>query len=400
MEQTLSAPPAADADAEADAASPPAYVLASPSAPRLWGLSPDERLQRALPRLGVDRVRHAGTDPWPESGRVLVLRSDVAYDDPVLAGLAAWPDVLLARASDGAWRPLAAHVGVDHAAAARAWLDGRGAPPQGYRIVGPEQVGQAYRSRLRKREAPYCLDLVETGRRAAERRIYMGAYKGVTDFVTKYVWPVPAMWATRACVRAGLSPNAVTTASLGLVMLALWLFWTGAFGWGLLAAWAMTFLDTVDGKLARVTLTSSRFGNILDHGIDIVHPPFWYLAWAYGLQTAGAPLPQDWFGPVVAAIFAGYILGRLAEGTFTRRFGLELFVWTRFDSRFRELTARRNPCLVLLTLFWALGRPDWGLLAVAGWTVASTLVLLGRLLQAERARRLGHPVASWMRTEP
>ena len=43
----------------------------------------------------------------------------------------------------------------------------------------------------------------------------------------------------------------------------------------------MTFLDTVDGKLARVTLTSSPFGNVLDHSLDLIHPPFWYWAWGH-----------------------------------------------------------------------------------------------------------------------
>ena len=32
----------------------------------------------------------------------------------------------------------------------------------------------------------------------------------------------------------------------------------------------MTFLDTVDGKLARCTIASSKLGNIFDHGIDLV----------------------------------------------------------------------------------------------------------------------------------
>ncbi|MFN2427963.1 MAG: CDP-alcohol phosphatidyltransferase family protein, partial [Candidatus Binatia bacterium] len=75
----------------------------------------------------------------------------------------------------------------------------------------------------------------------------------------------------------------VTLLSLGFVLLAMWLFSIGWFGPGLIAAWIMTFLDTVDGKLARVTVTSTTFGNFFDHGIDIVGPPVWYVAWAYGL---------------------------------------------------------------------------------------------------------------------
>ena len=57
----------------------------------------------------------------------------------------------------------------------------------------------------------------------------------------------------------------------------------GVFALGLLAAWLMTFLDTVDGKLARVSLQSSKLGHWMDHGLDIIHPPIWYWCWAQGL---------------------------------------------------------------------------------------------------------------------
>lgn len=374
---------------------PKAVVLPAEGAPRVWGLDPCERLRRALPKHGIVEVAIGGS--LPESGRVLLLRGDVAYDEPVLGGLANCSDTLLIQGDATSARPLAAQIRAKDAAVAQAWLEGCGPAPAGYASAVPAEIGDAFRGKLRKREAPYCLELRRDNRDEAERRIYMGAYKGVTDLVTKYVWPVPAMWVTRACVRLGFTPNMVTFASFLLVLAALWLFWTGAFGWGLLAAWLMTFLDTVDGKLARVTLTSSKFGNVFDHGIDLVHPPFWYLAWAYGLAAAGRPLPAGWFVPAVIAIFAGYILGRLCEGYFTRRFGIELFVWTRFDSRFREITARRNPCLLLLTAGWLMGRPELALLAVAGWIVASAAVHLLRALQAEVAlRRCGH-VNSWMR---
>jgi len=55
----------------------------------------------------------------------------------------------------------------------------------------------------------------------------------------------------------------------------------------------MTFLDTVDGKLARVTVNSSPFGHIYDHAIDLISPPFWYLAWGLGLKSwqPGIPFP-------------------------------------------------------------------------------------------------------------
>lgn len=224
----------------------------------------------------------------------------------------------------------------------------------------------------------------------------MGAYKGVTDLVTKYVWPVPAMWVTRLCVTLRLTPNMVTSIGAILTLLALGLFWEGYYGWGLLAGWVMTFLDTVDGKLARVTVTSSPLGNIFDHGIDLIHPPFWYLGWLLGLTHTGLPDYTSYYSELITAIFGGYIAGRLVEGYFVRRFGFHLHVWRRFDAAFRLILARRNPNLILLTLSWLAGREDLGLLAVAGWTVATLVIHLVQVMQAEYKTAQSGPLASFL----
>ena len=131
----------------------------------------------------------------------------------------------------------------------------------------------------------------------------------------------------------------------------------------------MTFLDTVDGKLARVTLRSSPFGNVYDHSIDLIHPPFWWWAWIVGLPAAGFALADP--GLVLTVIVAGYVLQRIEEGVFIACFGIEMHIWQRFDSRFRLITARRNPNLLLLTASVLVGRPDLGIVAVAVWTAVS-----------------------------
>ena len=121
-----------------------------------------------------------------------------------------------------------------------------------------------------------------------ESHLYGNAYKGVTDFVTKWWWPRPARVVVGWCASAGITPNMVTLLGLALMLMACWLFYTGFYAMGLLLGWIMTFLDTVDGKLARVTITSSKIGHVLDHGMDIVHPPFWYVFWGLSLtQVAG-----------------------------------------------------------------------------------------------------------------
>ena len=159
----------------------------------------------------------------------------------------------------------------------------------------------------------------------------------------------PAFHATRFCIRFALSPNMVTWASLFFVLLALWAFWQGHYLSGLAAGWLMTFLDTVDGKLARITLTASKFGNALDHGIDLVHPPFWYVAWCLGLAATPLALSNELFYGALAVILGGYLVQRVMEGLSILLFKIEIHVWRPIDTLFRQVTARRNPNLVLLT---------------------------------------------------
>jgi len=186
----------------------------------------------------------------------------------------------------------------------------------------------------------------------------------------------------------------VTSLSAVLTVLAYFLFANGRFGWGLAAAWGMTFLDTVDGKLARVTVNSSPFGNIFDHGIDLIHPPFWYWAWIAGITAAGGSL---WQADIITAIvIGGYVFQRLQEGGFKLFFGITLHVWRPFDSHFRLINARRNPNLIILMAGAMLGRPDIGMVAVAIWTLCSIGVHFTQIGQAIGYRLRREPIRSWL----
>ncbi|HKK35314.1 MAG TPA: CDP-alcohol phosphatidyltransferase family protein [Paracoccaceae bacterium] len=346
-----------------------------------FGLGGRERLRRQLSRLGV-----ASADA-PERA-TLILSGDRLYGAAIPGALAdAPPGTALL---DDAGRPCAVRVAPgEGAAAAEALADGRA--PEGSRAMTGRELAGRHDATLRKRADPVVMPL--TDRDAAERALYAAAYKGVTDLVTKHVWPAPALAATRLCARLGITPNQVTWASVILTVLAFWLFWRGDFLPGLAAAWAMTFLDTVDGKLARVTLAGSRFGDVLDHGLDLVHPPFWWWAWGVGCAAAGDPLGDG--GLTVGVIVAGYVLQRGEEGLFLARHGIEMHVWRRFDSLFRLVTARRNPNLLILSVAVLLGAPREGLIAVAVWTVLCFGVHAVRIVQAELARRRGR-VVSWL----
>ena len=159
----------------------------------------------------------------------------------------------------------------------------------------------------------------------------------------------------------------------------------------------MTFLDTVDGKLARVTVTSSRFGHLFDHVIDLVHPPIWYVAWGLGLGVAQLGVPELSLQSTLWVIIGGYIAGRLVELAFTLWVGqFGIFCWRPVDSYFRLITARRNPNLILLTAGAVTGHADLGLLAVAFWTGITSLFLFIRLIMAGYARVASGPLHTWL----
>lgn len=368
---------------------------------RLWSLSQAERWRRTLQRSGIEPAAD-GDAPFPVSGSVVMVRADYVLDGGLVKALAATPGCLLAVDTAAGRDIVAAHVDAASVPTVLPLLRQGAANPgaaidPSIAVLGPDELGARHDSALRKRARPFAIRLTPDSLDHAERLTFAGAYKGVTDIVTKYVWPAPARAVTRWAAAAGMTPNMVTTASLLFVLLAIWLFATGAFWAGLAAAWIMTFLDTVDGKLARVTLTSSRWGDVFDHGIDLLHPPVWYWAWWYGL-VAGEAVPSGWAVSELALwiVIGGYVLGRLMEGFFIWRFGMEMHVWRPIDSLFRLVTARRNPNLLILTAATAVGRPDLGFGLVAVWTASSLVFHAVRILQAALVKARAGSLSSWL----
>jgi phosphatidylglycerophosphate synthase len=318
-----------------------------------------------------------------------------AFDPLLLNHMAKHPEHVLVK--DG--QPVIASVSDQGLAdpVARAMEAGEPLPPEVplVRLVHDDQF-ELYNRSLRKRERPCVTPLTPANVPGIERASYFAAYKGVTDILTKYLWPEWALVLTRLCARVGLTPNMVTTIGAAFCVLATWLFYEGRYWEGMAAGLVFMVLDTVDGKLARCTITSSFWGNIFDHGIDQVHPLFWWLSWAAGLSNWGLAYSHAEFTWITIAIVAGYILQRLIEGYFVRRFGMHIHVWQKIDSDFRLITARRNPNMVILFVGTAFGRPDAGLEMVAWWTVLSCLFHAVRLMQAERCFSRGVQVRTWL----
>ena len=355
------------------AASLPLSLIGDNTTP-IWGMSNAERARRMV----TEAARNGAT---LAEGQTLIANLAYVFDPMLLREALKSPGTLFCWGQAPVVGQIPSADGADTTGVTRIDLsDGR----------------KLYNDKLRKLEQPFVRELTPASRRGIERASYYGAYKGVTDVLTKYLWPELALWLTRGAAQIGMTPNMITAIGAALCVYATFLFAWGDYWAGVAAGFGFMVLDTVDGKLARCTITSSKWGNVADHGVDLIHPPFWWYAWGVGLARHGLALPTTTFIWVMAAVIVGYVAQRLIEGMFIKDFGMDIHVWQRFDSRFRLVTARRNPNMVILVASLLIGRPDWGLIALAWWTVISLVVHAVRLAQAYAVRGKGQPIVSWM----
>jgi phosphatidylglycerophosphate synthase len=366
----------------------PLFVTVGDNPARAFGMAAADRANALALKAKLEPAGEA------VSGRsTLYANLDWTWDPEWLAALAKSPGAVLTK--DG--QVVLAHVPADGdaAPALTAMLSGGAYEGGALERIDADTADFSY-SALRKRGRPFVMRLDPVDPEPAERAAYDASYKGVTDILTLYLWRRLAFHLTRWAAQAGMTPNMVTGIGAALCVLAFFLFLNGWYWTGILAGFSFMVLDTVDGKLARCTGQSSKWGNIFDHGIDLVHPPFWWWAWAEGLPIYGWPLERVYELLVVGAIVLGYVAQRVIEGIFMRRYGMHIHVWRRIDSQFRLITARRNPNMVILVFCLALGRPDMGIELVALWTILSLIFHAVRLAQANARADRGRPVVSWL----
>ncbi|TDN83655.1 CDP-alcohol phosphatidyltransferase family protein [Stakelama pacifica] len=360
---------------------PSRLIVMGDNTTRLWGLSSYERIERLADKAGVGGPKADTTSLWADQG--------YAFDPLWMTHAMATPRLWVMHGD----RPVLVR---DEAALLPRIAGEAMLPPEGASVYRIEDRPTLYNESLRKQQQPFFEPLVPGNVARLERESYYGAYKGVTDILTKYLWPELAFHLTRLAARLRMTPNMVTVLGAIGCIAATFFFLYGHYWAGVAVGFVFMVFDTVDGKLARCTVTSSFWGNIFDHGIDLVHPPFWWVAWALGLSHHGLAYSATTFGWVTGTILIGYVVQRLIEGWFIKRFGFHIHVWRKFDSDFRLVTARRNPNMILLVGSLVFGRPDIGLILVAWWTGLSLLVHFWQVITAELQQARGEPVTSWL----
>jgi phosphatidylglycerophosphate synthase len=284
----------------------------------------------------------------------LILSAETIIDARLLPQLTALPDNVVFVSGEAEERgamlhlrassmtsPLAPLAGESLLALAEGMLERGDA-----RLMNPEEF-DGYIRNLRRDLDPYLFRLGDDGaRQRVERFMFWSNYKGSTDFMTKYVWP-PLVWLlVRPLARWSVHPNVVTVISIIATLGAIPLWMEGRWAIGFALAFLMSLLDSVDGKLARLTYTYSALGDVLDHGLDLVHPPFWYLGWAWGLSGGDTES-----GVFQAAIwmFGLYIADRLCAQIFKGRTGRSIHGYLPVDVKIRTFISRRNVNLPFFT---------------------------------------------------
>ena len=365
----------------------------------LWGVSQPERIRKVLAKVG-DFDELVDLTQLPNNTKVLFLRADFLYEANVLKKLLELTEGIL-LSSCNSRIPVAAYSEAQHAVAIIDTLKNSQISQQGLNMecLTPEELTGGYDPRLRKYDLAHVVEVTEQNKTTIENYLYDKSYKGITDLVTKWWWPLPARYCVRKCANMNITPNMVTGFGWLLTIFCGFAFYYGELVLGLCAAWLMTFLDTVDGKLARVTLQSSKVGHFMDHGLDIIHPPIWYWCWVAGLGINDITLLgfnlsiMQWMWVLLAA----YIGGRVFEGLFQLLFNdISIFCWKPIDSFHRLVTARRNPCMIMLSLSLIFADAQLGFIWVVAWSVISTLILALRFLTACFIRVISGPLESWV----
>lgn len=366
----------------------PTFVPVGSNPAMVFGLDSKRRAKRLAGEAKLDCA-----DAAPAGQAVLLADLDFTWDPAWLRTIARQPACVLMLGN----RAVLAHLpaGMDPAPLIAAMTTRAAWSGSGLERLD-SGAAQVTNLQLRKRGQPFVMPLDAANPDPVERAAYNASYKGVTDALTLHLWRGLAFHLTRIAARIGMTPNQVTTVGALLCIATFFLFRRGDYWLGMATGFGFMVLDTVDGKLARCTGQSSGFGNIFDHGIDLVHPPFWWWAWADGLYYHADPFEPVYEVLIVSAIVGGYVVQRVIEGLFMRRYAMHIHIWRPIDSRFRLITARRNPNMVILLVSLVFGRPDTGLELVALWTLVSLIFHAVRLAQANARSDRGRKLISWL----
>jgi len=322
-------------------------------------------------------MKHAG------GAKIVGLSADCEIDERIVTHLASRQENCVFAAGEGAQRAAAFQIqeaSADFNQETNSVLEIAESLVQRQRArqIDPETI-DGYIPKLRRTVPPYLLKITDKQvREETEHFLFHSNYKGATDFMTKHVYP-PLVWRmVKPLARWRVHPNWVTAVSIVATFGAVPFFAAANWVPGIALAFVMSVLDSVDGKLARVTFTSSPLGNLLDHGTDVIHPPIWYFGWAWGLSGG-----DSFSGVFQAAVWmlGIYVLDRVLERLFVACTGRSVQDFRPLDVKLRTFSSRRNVNLVIFVVALPLGLAVPAFYLIVAWQGLTAAYHLVRVVQ-------------------
>ena len=387
---------------------------------RLWGMNLVERQVRELALKGVRRVqiwvgaqsRQAVEHLRPDFARIyavdlvftevpnggmggalgqvqgplLLLAGDVLYDERVLAHLLQQGPGNLVVGEGGSAALFAAAESLPQTA--KLWdgtRDGswpleeltKAADGLGLQVQHPADF-EHYVPSLRLTMVPFMVSVDEVEDLwPLDYLMYRRTFKGVIDAVARYGYYHLVRWITRQLSATTLPPNLFTLLSVVCIWGAVPCFVLGHLGWGVLVAWCGVLLDSVDGKLARLTLQLSDAMGAFEHIAAMPGLGLWYAALGWHF-SAGALFTTHPMALATWALLGVFLLDKIATGSFKKLYGRELFDYAPVDAAFHLIAGRRNTSLLLLTLGLVFDRAAESFALIGLWTAFTLLFHLGR----------------------
>lgn len=208
-----------------------------------------------------------------------------------------------------------------------------------------------------------------------ENELYGKTFKGAMEFVAEYGYKIPVREMTRWVAKTTITPNMVTTVAILSAVAAIPCFFVGWYWAGLLLAATFIILDSLDGKLARLTYRLSHTADRFDHLTSLPTRMGWYagLGWYFAEGQLTSP-----FGIAGFVLTCVPFMDKMVLNLFNWKFGRSLLDFTPLDRSIHLFTVRRNDIFFLIAASIT-GFARGAYLVITGWALLTWIWHIARL---------------------
>ena len=236
---------------------------------------------------------------------------------------------------------------------------------------------ESYVPHLRKNIPVFWKDIdTEKNLRETEHLLIKNTCKGTNDILALYFNKPIENFIVRKVANTRVSPNQVTFFTNLLAYISTFLFFYGYLLSATLITFVVSFLDGVDGKLARVKFLFSKFGK-LEHAFDYLFEHSWYIALGFYLTS------EHGMVPLILCIFILFFDGFVTHITwrFEEVTGIQLYDYSKIERIFRRFDGRKNSYIIFILLGVLVGIPFYSLICITILSLASAIFYSARAMK-------------------